>query len=585
MHKSEDTTTTTPKPTKRRKSSGIQQKLLLAVIPLFILSFAIMLFMSYQSSSKALINATNQSLLNEADSNVKTVTIDLLRSTGSSDINSAYNLVIHNNFQLTLLYDSLSCIKVLDVGYTFLIDSNTMEINAHPSTSIRDTLITSYESNSFLGQVTEKILAGDTSLETIKDGTEPYLTTISYVDGTPWILVSCIPESYVLSDVQALLVRMAIACLIILAVAILIISIVIRKIIKPIHTLTDVLTTIADGDFSVSITPTGNDEITVMSHALHDFVNVMREIIRDINDISIQLTESSNATQQISGTLNKTSEVQADSMSDMKITMDQVANAIQELALHASTLSDVVTSTNQQGSQASASMQDTVDVAARGRDDMEIVNRTMTSIVSAMKNLESKVIAVGASTEQINAMVNLISDIATQTNLLSLNAAIEAARAGEAGRGFAVVADEIRKLADESSESASNIANIIAQVNAQVDSMVIQTSQNVSYIEDNSAKITSACDIFETIYNDVNNANNMVNNIVEQIAQVDDVATNIAALSEEQSASTEEILASTEVLAEAALQFNSDSSSVSKNADKVSEAAFTLSEHMRRFKI
>ena len=89
----------------------------------------------------------------------------------------------------------------------------------------------------------------------------------------------------------------------------------------------------------------------------------------------------------------------------------------------------------------------------------------------------------------------------------------------------------------------------------------------------------------EEIYQNVSATSQMLNEIVNQIDHVDDVATNIAALSEEQSASTEEILASTEVLAEASLQFSSDSRKVTTAAVEVAEAAFTLEEHMKRFKI
>ena len=230
-------------------------------------------------------------------------------------------------------------------------------------------------------------------------------------------------------------------------------------------------------------------------------------------------------------------------------------------------------------------MQLTVDVASRGRSDMETVNQAMESIVLSMKQLADTVGAVGSSTRQINSMVEIISDIAEQTELLSLNAAIEAASAGEAGKGFAVVAEEIRKLADISSSSATKISESISQINTQVTHMMEQTRQSVSYIEANSEKITASCEIFENIYGNVAEADKVLSKIVAEIANVDDVATNIAALSQEQSASTEEILASTELLAESSLQFSSDSKEMARGADHVSDAAFALAEHMRKFKI
>lgn len=272
-------------------------------------------------------------------------------------------------------------------------------------------------------------------------------------------------------------------------------------------------------------------------------------------------------------------------MGDVKVTLDQVANGIQDLALHAATLSGIVNQTNERGKNAKANMQLTVDVASRGRSDMETVNQTMESIVQSMKQLSATVDEVGRSTEQINSMVEIISDISDQTELLSLNAAIEAACAGEAGRGFAVVAEEIRKLADISSSSASRISEIIAQVNTQVSYMIDQTEQSVSHIEASSGTITASCDIFENIYKNITETDQMLSEIVAEIANVDDVATNIAALSQEQSANTQEILASTDILAESSLQFSADSKEMAQGADHVSDAAFALAEHMRKFKI
>ena len=335
----------------------------------------------------------------------------------------------------------------------------------------------------------------------------------------------------------------------------------------------------------MSMSAKGNDEIALMCRSLNDFVEIMRNVISDIRDISDQLNHSSDSTKKIAVTLNDAAASQADSMSDVKVTLDQVAAGVQELALHATTLSGVVNGTNEQGGLAKQNMQQTVNVASQGRADMEEVSAAMDSIVSSMGQLEQIVDKVGASTEQINTMVGIISDISDQTNLLSLNAAIEAARAGDAGRGFAVVADEIRKLAEVSASSAAQISDIIGQVNSQVSYMVQQTSQSVAYIRDNSEKIAASREIFERIYQNVTETDEMLSDIVGQIAHVDDVATNIAALSQEQSASTEEILASTEVLATASLQFASDSQQVSQSADHVSEASFSLAEHMRKFKI
>lgn len=571
----------------KRKLFSIRKKLLITILPLFLLSFIITAFLVYKDCSEMLIEKSKHTLLIEAQSNAKTITLSLLGETNCGSAEEAFSNISNLPVILSTFTASVNDITVMDEGSVFLVNTNTQTILAHNNPEMRNTRLTDYSEDSFIGRVTKELNAGNSEVMSLLDdnGKDTLYTTITYLEGTPWAMVSYVSQSYILSDLDSLLTMIIGTFALVLIIVFIVLSITVGRTMKPIKALTTVLTTITDGDFTVEIPVKGNDEIAVMSRSLQDFVTIMREVITDIRDVSDQLTTSSEATKELAGALYSGSQTQAESMADVKVTIDQVANGVQELAEHAGTLSTVVTETNQQGSHARENMQLTVDVASQGRNDMETVNSAMSSIVNTMNELEDIVAKVGESTEQINSMVSMISDIASETNLLSLNAAIEAARAGDAGRGFAVVAEQIRKLAEDSSSSASKISDIISQVNTQVTQMVDQTNQSVAYIEDNSEKITVACEIFEKIYNNVSETSEVLSDIVSQIAHVDDVATNIAALSEEQSASTEEILASTEVLAESSLQFSADSKQVADNTDSVSSAAFTLTEHMRKFKI
>ncbi|MCI9319560.1 MAG: methyl-accepting chemotaxis protein [Lachnospiraceae bacterium] len=574
-----------PKKTAKKKIFGIQKKLLITMVPMFVIAFAATIVLIFVSSTKIILSNARHTLLKESESNAKTVTINIMIATGMGDIRDAYREAVDIPVALDFISNSVQEISVMNSGYAFLVNTDDFSIIAHRDDSLTGSIITDYPEGTFLGDVGVQLRAENTNLFEVRDGSESYYAAASYIKRTPWVVVSCVSRDYLLSDLTKLTYLIVGVFAVILLLVITVVSIVLRKTLKPIGTLTSALTTITDGDFSVTIPEKGNDEITVMSRSLNGFVEIMREIIVDIRDISNQLGELSSSSKQISGTLSEAAEGQAESMGDVKVTLDQIANGIQELALHASTLSDVVDETNERGKNAKSNMQLTVDVASRGRSDMETVNQAMESIVLSMKQLADTVGAVGSSTRQINSMVEIISDIAEQTELLSLNAAIEAASAGEAGKGFAVVAEEIRKLADISSSSATKISESISQINTQVTHMMEQTRQSVSYIEANSEKITASCEIFENIYGNVAEADKVLSKIVAEIANVDDVATNIAALSQEQSASTEEILASTELLAESSLQFSSDSKEMARGADHVSDAAFALAEHMRKFKI
>lgn len=575
------------KKTKKKgiKIFGLSTKLLLVIVPTLVVSFVITGTIIFISAGKTLLANSKATFEAQSETYLLTLENEMLSSTGSRNLESAATQLAQFTRNREAVYQMVMDMVIMEDGYAFLINTEEEAIVAHRDENIKGTSLSQYNRGSFIGDIIAQVQAGNTELFTVFNRYTEYYAKAFYIENTPYVMVTCIDQSTILSELARLLYTVAIVFVLVILVVVVVIVVFLRITLKPMQKLTDILTNITDGDFTVSINPKGRDEIAVMGRSLNNFVEIMRDVISDIRGVSDQLDDSSKKTKQISGTLNEAAVSQADSMSDVKITLDQVASSIQELAIHATTLSGVVNETNQRGNQAKENMQQTVTVASQGRTDMEAVNLAMESIVDSMGHLEEIVDEVGASTEQINTMVGIISDISDQTNLLSLNAAIEAARAGEAGKGFAVVADEIRKLAEVSASSASNISNIIAQVNSQVSYMVQQTAQSVSDIKSNSEKITSSCEIFEHIYQNVTDTDNVLTEIVERIAHVDDVATNIAALTQEQSASTEEILASTEVLAKASLQLSQDSHVVASSADDVSNASFSLAEHMRKFRI
>lgn len=573
------------KKSKKKVTFGLSQKLLLVILPLLVAAFAVTAVVLYSNVSDMLLENSTQAFQTETESKFISVENSILTTSGSKSLQNAaiqFSLIAS---KLEVVENFVKDITLMDDGHLFMIDTAAGKIIAHPSATYDNTDLDSYSPGTLMGDIIAQINAGNTEMFTVSEGHQEYYVILSFLDETPYVLASYINQAAMLTKLNNLLTLIIGVFTVVILLVVAVIFIFLQSAMRPMKKLTDTLTTITDGDFTATVTVKGNDEIALMGRSLNNFVEIMRGIILDIQSVSDQLGNSSATTKKISDALNQAADSQADSMNDVKTTLNQLASGVQDLALHATTLSGVVAETNQKSSHAKENMQQTVTVASQGRADMEGVNKAMSSIVSSMEQLEAIVDKVGTSTEKINTMVGIISDISDQTNLLSLNAAIEAARAGDAGRGFAVVAEEIRKLAEISASSASEISETINEVNSQVSYMVQQTGESVTHIKENSEKITVSCGIFERIYENVTETDNMISEIVTEIAHVDDVATNIAALSEEQSASTEEILASTENLTEASRQLSEDSHVVASSADDVSAAAVSLSEHMKKFKI
>lgn len=507
--------------------------------------------------------------------------------TATGFVKEKNKLVVAADVHLDSIGEEIASTKVLNCesGYAFMVDTKTSMILAHKDPAFIATVLSPDDSNQYSASIAKAIQAKQYDVQVLDNNGTPYLTTIKAINGTNWVLVSCVSQGEILEDLHRMQNVYIILAVAIFVVTALIMGYVIKVTVAPVKTLTTGISRIADGDFTVEILPKGNDEITVMSSALKDYIQKMNMIIRDIMSISKHLKEKSEISNTTATTLNQTAEIQTQSMMDMKSTIDQLAKAVSEVAQDATSLAQVVDITSSKGLEANENMKKTVDVADKGFKDMQDVQANMQEIVSAIQELAVVVENVGRSTAEINNILSLIEDIASQTNLLSLNATIEAARAGESGRGFAVVADEIGHLADVSSNSTRKIGEIITKINKQVENMVQKTKESVENIQGNSQAVDSACGTFQLIYADITKSSDLLASMLEQIKQVDDVASNMAAISEEQSASAQEILATIEILATNSEQLADESKQVEEGASVVSDSAISLEESMRKFKV
>ena len=469
----------------------------------------------------------------------------------------------------------------MDDAEAFLVDKNTGTILANRESSLISQKLGASGQSEYYSKVAEKVADKSYDFTTI-DGN---MTVFKEVDGTDWLLVSYIPKDVVLADLINLRTIMIIVGIISVIILCILVERMTHVVVKPVKQMTNAITQMASGDFTVAIAAKGRDEIAQMGYSIQSFLESMKQMIAQIGKVSDRLNEQAGSSKSVSAEMNMAADIQSKSMMELNDTVDQLSVSVNEIAQNATQLAGVAAETKQDGDSVDSKMRQTVEVSKKGRQDMEQVGNALTSIEESIRNLESAVNKVGAASKEIVNIIKLIGDIADETNLLSLNASIEAARAGEAGRGFAVVASEIGTLANNSAESVANITELITEINRLVENAVSQAGSSVDEIADSAMLIHTAVDTFNTIYNNINDTNSLMANVVEKIGQVDEVATNVAAICEEQAASSDEIMATSESMLGQAKNISKNSGQVEVSAEELAASAQQLYSEIQQFKI
>ncbi len=463
----------------------------------------------------------------------------------------------------------------------FLVDKDSSVILASRDSDLISKTLGADGQSAFYKDVEKKVSGKSYDFCTL-DGN---MTVFKEVNGTNWLLVSYVPTRVVLADLAGLRNLMIIFSIISILVLCVLIERVTHVVIRPVKEMTRVITSMASGDFTVSMKVKGNDEIAVMGRSVEHFIASMKEMIRQMGHVSDRLEKQAGSSKNVSGEMNSAANIQSQSMTELNATVDQLSVSVNEIAQNATQLAGVVADTKEDSDKVEDKMRTTVEVSEKGKADMESVGNALHNIEISIHNLEEAVDKVGTASGEIVDIIKLIGDIAEETNLLSLNASIEAARAGEAGRGFAVVASQIGVLAKNSADSVAHITSLINEINGLVDDAVKQAGSSASDIESSADLIHTAVDTFDQIFQNIQETSHLIEGVVEKINQVDQVATNVAAISEEQAASSDEILATSESMLQQAKSISKNSEQVEAEARNLAESADQLADQVKQFQI
>ncbi|VVO45527.1 Methyl-accepting chemotaxis protein McpG [Pseudomonas fluorescens] len=417
--------------------------------------------------------------------------------------------VVGGDLSLQSLVDTLAARDFDGMGYVFLVSADG-KILVHPDKAlVMKSLKEAYP------QDTPRI-SSDFSEVTVDGKTR--IVTFAPIKGLPsvnWYIGLSVDKDQAFAMLSEFRTSAVIATIIAVGIILALLGMLIRILIQPLHVMTRAMEDIADGegDLTKRLTIVNNDEFGVLGTAFNRFVERIHGSIREVSSATGQVNEVALRVVAASNSSMYNSDQQASRTSSVAAAINQLGAAAQEIARNAA----------QASNQAS-------DARGLAEDGQQVVDRSikaMNQLSSMLSASSSNIESLNSKTVNIGQILEVITSISQQTNLLALNAAIEAARAGEAGRGFAVVADEVRNLAHRTQESAQ-------QVQTMIEELQVGARESVSTMSESQRHSQDSVEI-------ANLAGERLNSVTQRIGEIDGMNQSVATATEEQTAVVESI--------------------------------------------
>ena len=359
-----------------------------------------------------------------------------------------------------------------------------------------------------------------------------------------------------------------------------------RRIVKPIRLVMKRLSLIAGGNLGQKPMQTDRKDETAQLMA------ATNEMGDDLRTILVKVTESAGIVSSYSEALTQTANEVRRGTEQISITMEELASGLETQTNSTARLSETITDFNERvekanrhGESIKLKSRNVIDMTNEGTEMMDSSVAQMGIIDQTVQHSIQKVNSLNHKTQEITHLVDVIKNIANQTNLLALNAAIEAARAGEHGKGFAVVADEVRKLAEEVAKSVMDISGIVVNIQEEFDSVADSLQSGYQDFENgtNQVRVTG-----EKFYEIRSSVIEMTDNLLEITSALSEIKNGsrsieisiqeVAAISEESSAGIEETTASSE-------EVSSSMETIAGNSEELAKLAENLNVLVQKFKL
>ncbi|GFN31360.1 methyl-accepting chemotaxis protein TlpB [Paenibacillus curdlanolyticus] len=430
------------------------------------------------------------------------------------------------------LWEELSRVKIGENGYVFVLDKNQKYL-LHPTISPGEE-----NTSSYLPEVYSKE-SGQISYAV--DGVEKKARFITNPE-TGWKIIAEIDPMEIKDSASQILYTAVFLILGVAVVGAVVIYYLLKSIYTPLRRVVSSVSKVAEGDLRDEIDVITNDELGDMTLAVNAMTNNLRNLVHNLSDASQNLASSSEEISATTEEVASSSASQASATHSMQKLFEEFSEAIDAVAAGAEEAVSIAANT--------------VSVAKAGE---KLVEET----IDGMSVVNAQVSRLEEDSARIGDIIEVISNIADQTNLLSLNAAIEAARAGDQGKGFAVVASEVRKLAERSTEATRQITSIIKQMQDNMSLSVTSVLAGTEKTKNMGVGFTQ---------------------IISLIQQTESKVSEIAAACEEQAAQTTEITKSISSISEASLSSASAAQETAATSQALAVLAEDLNNSISRFK-
>jgi len=478
------------------------------------------------------------------------------------------------DIDITNLQKMVNEIKVGKMGKAILLDKNGFYMAGIDSSKVMKIKV-GEDKDSGLMSIASQLLsgkAGNSEYTSAKGKNKIFYTSIP---STKWVVALTIPNEELYAPLNTLLWKLAgvgvLAVLLVIA-AVLFFTRYISTTLREANILSSL---IANGDLSKTINVNTEDEIGTMCLNLNNMSDKLKDVLKNVSEslenvvaTSEELTASSEQTQEASEKIAISMQEIALGSDEQFSESENAVKVVEEISSKISNITDDILL-------ASSASFTAAETAENGESAINKVKNQIASIDEKVTQSSNIVNNLGEKSNSIGEIVSLITSIATQTNLLALNAAIEAARAGEQGKGFAVVADEVRKLAEQSGNAAEQIGVLITEIQAEITNAIKVMSEGTSSVREGIIIVDDAKHSFENINKAVDEVSDKMKNVssvieeinsstkgmvqaIEKISKISQESTgntqNVAAASEEQSALMKEVSSAAEGLSDMAME-------------------------------